>query len=139
MSAANPVASTLYFFAIASAARRGFTWGRSSSTGDPPAVAMISACLVPSSPAPPVMTATRPVRPNSARTRLTSSVTSSLSAIGLETCSCNESGGIRTKEHRNAGDLLGRAKTRKRYAGVNKLHDVVLILLQVALPGSAWE
>src|SRR6202035_431857 len=86
-----------------------------------------------------VMTATRPVRSNSACARLTASVTSSLSAIGLETRSCNECGGIRTKKHRNARDFLRRSKTRKRHAGVNHLHDLVLVLLQVTFPGSPRE
>lgn len=44
----------------AAASRRGP--GRSTRTGMPPASAMISACLRPSNPAPPVITATRPSR-----------------------------------------------------------------------------
>src|SRR5208282_1091336 len=136
MSVASPMASTRYFFAIAVAATSGFARGRSSSTGHPPAAAMISACLVPSSPAPPVMIATRPVRSKSVCARLFILVTSSLSAIGLETRSGNEGGGIRTEEHRNAGDFLGRAKTRKGHAGVNHLHDLVLLFFEVAFPGS---
>src|SRR5450755_90974 len=102
---------------------------------------MISACLVPSRPAAPVITATRPERSKSACARLVASllVTSSLSAIGRETRSRNKSGGIRTEENRKVGYLFRRAKTRKRHARFDHLRDLIFVVFEVTFPGSACE
>src|SRR5947208_1539345 len=102
---------------------------------------MISACLVPSKPAPPVIRATRPLRLNrSARVEdIRMLYFPGLPSVGDEARPGDERSARRTKENDEACNLVRSAKAVHRHLSSNTSEYVFAILLEPMLPSAARE
>src|SRR4051794_7786980 len=118
--------------ALAASSRRAP--GRSSSATFAPVSRSAAACSRPSIPAPPVTTATRPVR-SYAR----GSSGTELSSVGHEHGARGERRSRRREEQHGVGYLLRRAEALHRHLALDHGLDRLAVLAQPLLPAPAGE